>query len=53
MTQDELAKLLNTSISVIGRYERDEMILGIEVAKKNCRFLKYYGGLSAGRNGQS
>lgn len=25
MTQDELAKLLNTSISVIGRYERDEM----------------------------
>ncbi|MBY0536944.1 MAG: helix-turn-helix domain-containing protein [Chitinophagaceae bacterium] len=25
MTQEELAKLLNTSISVIGRYERDKM----------------------------
>jgi transcriptional regulator with XRE-family HTH domain len=33
MTQDELAKLLNTSISVIGRYERDEMTPSIEVAK--------------------
>ena len=39
MTQDELAKLLNTSISVIGRYERDEMIPGIEVAKKIAGFL--------------
>ena len=33
MTQDELAKLLSTSISVIGRYERDEMTPSIEVAK--------------------
>ena len=39
MTQDELAKLLNTSISVIGRYEHDEMIPGIEVAKKIAGFL--------------
>ena len=33
MTQQELAKLLNTSISVVGRYERDEMTPSIEVAK--------------------
>lgn len=34
MTQDELAKLISTSISVIGRYERDEMTPSIDVAKK-------------------
>lgn len=39
MTQDELAKLLATSISVIGRYERDEMTPSIEVAKKIAGFL--------------
>lgn len=39
MTQDELAKLLKTSISVVGRYERDEMIPSIEVAKKIAGFL--------------
>ncbi|MEL6668247.1 MAG: helix-turn-helix transcriptional regulator, partial [Bacteroidota bacterium] len=30
----KLAKLLRTSTSVIGRYERDEMIPSIEVAQK-------------------
>lgn len=39
MTQDELAKLLKTSISVIGRYERDEMAPSIEVGKKIANFL--------------
>lgn len=39
MTQDELAKLLKTSISVIGRYERDEMTPSIEVAKKIAGYL--------------
>ena len=39
MTQDELAKLLSTSISVIGRYERDEMTPSIDVAKKISGFL--------------
>jgi len=39
MTQDELAKLLNTSISVIGRYERDEMTPSIEAAKKISSYL--------------
>lgn len=39
MTQQDLAKLLNTSISVVGRYERDEMTPSIEVAKKIAGFL--------------
>jgi len=39
MTQEELAKLLKTSISVIGRYERDEMTPSVEVAKKIAGFL--------------
>lgn len=39
MTKDELAKLLSTSISVIGRYERDEMTSSINVAKKISIFL--------------
>ena len=34
MTQEELAKLLNTSISVIGKYKRDEAPPSIEAAKK-------------------
>ncbi|MFZ1748647.1 MAG: helix-turn-helix transcriptional regulator, partial [Saprospiraceae bacterium] len=33
MTQDELAKLLRTSTSVVGKYERDEMTYSIDVAK--------------------
>ncbi|TRX61421.1 helix-turn-helix transcriptional regulator [Fulvivirga sp. M361] len=39
MSQGELAKLLRTSTSVIGRYERDEMIPSIEVAKKIAAIL--------------
>ena len=39
MTQQKLAKLLNTSISVIGRYERGEMMPSVEVAKKIAAFL--------------
>ncbi|MFV0506790.1 MAG: helix-turn-helix domain-containing protein [Bacteroidales bacterium] len=39
MTQEDLAKMLNTSISVVGRYERDEMTPSIEVAKKIAGFL--------------
>ncbi|TAH14793.1 MAG: XRE family transcriptional regulator [Runella slithyformis] len=34
-----MAKLLNTSISVVGRYERDEMTPSIEVAKNISGFL--------------
>ncbi len=39
ITQQELAKLLSTSTSVIGRYERDEMTPSIEVAKKIANLL--------------
>ncbi len=34
MSQAELAKALSTSTSVIGRYERDEMVPSIDAAKK-------------------
>ena len=34
ITQSELGKLLKTSFTVVGRYERDEMLPSIEVAKK-------------------
>lgn len=39
MTQQELAKSLGTSISVVGRYERDEMTPSIEVAKNIAGYL--------------
>lgn len=39
MSQGELSKLLSTSTSVIGRYERDEMTPSIEVAKKIASIL--------------
>jgi len=39
MSQGDLAKMLNTSISVIGRYERDEIKPSIEVAQKIAGFL--------------
>ena len=35
----ELAKMINTSTSVIGRYERDEMIPSVEAAKKISKIL--------------
>ena len=39
ISQGGLAKKLNTSTSVIGRYERDEMTPSIEVAKKLAGIL--------------
>ncbi len=39
LTQTELAKKLNTSVSVISRYERDEMTPSIEAAKKLAKLL--------------
>lgn len=39
LLQQLLAKKLNTSHSVIGRYERDEMTPSIEVAKKMAELL--------------
>ena len=39
ISQGELAKLINTSTSVIGRYERDEMTPSIEAARKRAKIL--------------
>ncbi|WP_066439798.1 helix-turn-helix domain-containing protein [Chryseobacterium sp. CCH4-E10] len=40
LSQKDLANLLNTSYSVIGKYERDEMIPSIEVAKNIAKILE-------------
>ena len=53
MTQDELAKLLSTSISVIGRYERDEMTPSIEVAKNISNHLNTTVGYLLGETDKS
>ncbi|HQB28796.1 MAG: helix-turn-helix domain-containing protein [Bacteroidales bacterium] len=39
LSQQEFAKMLKTSHSVIGRYERDEMVPSIEVVKRMADFL--------------
>jgi len=39
MSQTDLAKKLETSVSVISRYERDEMTPSIDTAKKLANFL--------------
>ena len=39
LSQKELAKLLSTSYSVIGKYERDEMLPSIEAAKKIAKLI--------------
>ncbi|MEO1098694.1 MAG: helix-turn-helix transcriptional regulator [Bacteroidota bacterium] len=39
LSQTELARLFNTSISVISRYERDEINPSIEAAKKLAALL--------------
>ncbi len=39
LSQQELAKKLSTSHSVIGRYERDEMTPSVEVAKRMAKLL--------------
>ncbi len=40
MTQHELAKLLSTSISVVGKYKRDKITPSVEVAKKMAQLLE-------------
>ncbi|WP_228442984.1 helix-turn-helix domain-containing protein [Chryseobacterium nematophagum] len=39
LSQTELAKSLNTSVSVISRYERDEMAPSVDTAKKLAELL--------------
>lgn len=53
LSQTELAKKINTSVSVISRYEREEMIPSIDTAKKIIGDSWFYRGLSSRRNGQS
>ncbi len=38
-SQGDLGTKLNTSVSVISRYERDEMQTSIEAAKKNAKLI--------------
>ncbi len=40
LSQQDLAKLMSTSYTVIGKYERDEMIPSIDVAKKLAKHLE-------------
>ncbi|QHS58200.1 helix-turn-helix domain-containing protein [Chitinophaga agri] len=39
LSQQELAKMMSTSYTVIGKYERDEMMPSIEVAKKLAKLM--------------
>ena len=50
LSQKELAKLLNTSHSVIGKYEREEMTPSIEVAVKLATILETTVGYLLGEN---
>jgi transcriptional regulator with XRE-family HTH domain len=49
-SQSELAGKLNTSVSVISRYERDEMIPSIDAAKKLADLLQTTVGYLLGEN---
>lgn len=50
LSQGELATQLKTSVSVISRYERDEMIPSIEAAKKLADLLGSTVGYLLGEN---
>jgi transcriptional regulator with XRE-family HTH domain len=52
MSQTDLAKKLSTSVSVISRYERDEMIPSIDVAKKLAGILNTTVGYLLGESDQ-
>ncbi len=52
-SQTELAKKLNTSVSVISRYERDEMTPSIEAAKKLADLLNSTVGYLLGETDES
>ena len=52
ISQGELAKQLNTSTSVIGRYERDEMTPSIDAAKKLAKLLETTVGYLLGETAQ-
>lgn len=50
LSQKDLAKLLNTSHSVIGKYEREEMTPSIEAAVKLAKLLDTTVGYLLGEN---
>jgi len=50
LSQTDLAKQLNTSVSVISRYERDEMTPSIDTAKKLAALLDTTVGYLLGEN---
>jgi transcriptional regulator with XRE-family HTH domain len=50
LSQTDLAKQLKTSVSVISRYERDEMAPSIETAKKLATLLDTTVGYLLGEN---
>ncbi|WP_026473679.1 helix-turn-helix domain-containing protein [Alkaliflexus imshenetskii] len=50
LSQTDLAKQLNTSVSVISRYERDEMTPSIDAAKKLATLLDTTVGYLLGEN---
>jgi transcriptional regulator with XRE-family HTH domain len=53
LSQQDLAKKMNTSYTVIGKYERDEMIPSIEVAKNLAKFLETTVGYLLGESKES
>lgn len=53
LSQRELAKLLNTSYSVIGKYEREEITPSIEAAVKLAKILDTTVGYLLGENKQA
>lgn len=52
MSQTDLAKKLSTSVSVISRYERDEMTPSIDVARNLAAILNTTGGYLLGESDQ-
>ncbi len=50
LSQTDLAKQLETSVSVISRYERDEMVPSIDAAKKLAGLLDTTVGYLLGEN---
>jgi transcriptional regulator with XRE-family HTH domain len=50
LSQTELSKQLSTSVSVISRYERDEMTPSIDTAKKIANLLNTSVGYLLGEN---
>ena len=53
LSQTELAKKINTSVSVISRYERDEMAPSIDTAKKLADILGSTVGYLLGENDEA